>query len=220
MVFSLCLVILVYVSNQVTTKYYNTPLVTVISDTHLPVYEIPFPEVTICNNNRLNWQRFEQAKQKFLKPEHLNKPAYVAIFMEVLNAYDTLIFGKFYKFENLTKVPPYFLKELNYLNFSRVADFMAWKCHEMLTNCFWRGEPFNCCDIFLQRDSQMGLCLAFNTIESPEGREKQKLDPFWPWRSKDMGSRFGLKVKVHIREYQHSPLRKNKKGILVRGLLL
>ncbi|XP_065356445.1 pickpocket protein 19-like [Calliphora vicina] len=213
--FSVCLMVCIYVSCQVAFKYHTKPLVTVVSKTHLPVFQIPFPEVTICNKNRFNWQRFERAKEMFLKPEHQTNPEYQEIFMEVVNAYDTLIFGKFYKFENLTKVPPSMLKELNYVNFSLVSEFMAWKCHEIFTDCLWIDDDYDCCEIFFMRNSQMGTCLAFNTIESPEGVEKQKLDSFWPWRSKGQGDENGLMLKVHLREYEHSPMRRNKKGILV-----
>lgn len=213
--FSVCLGVLIYVGSLVALNYHTKPLITVVSTTHLPVFKIPFPEVTICNKNRFNWRRIERAKEMFLKPEH-QTPEYQDIFVQVVNAYDTLIFGKFYKFANLTRIPPAMLQDLNYVNFSMVSEFMAWKCHEILSECYWIGDQYDCCDIFFLRNSQMGTCLAFNTIESPEGKEKQKKDRSWPWRSKGLGEDHGLWVRVHLREYLHSPLTSNKKGILVR----
>ncbi|KAM7351047.1 pickpocket protein 19-like [Cochliomyia hominivorax] len=212
--FSICFIILIFVSAQVAISYNTKPLITVVSKTHLPVFRIPFPEVTICNKNRFNWHRIEQAQEMFLKPEHKNSE-YQDIFNQIINAYDTIMFGKFYKFENLTKMPLQKLQELNYVNFTMVSEFMAWKCHEIFSICLWIMKYYDCCEIFFQRNSQMGTCLAFNSIEQPEGKRKQATDFYWPWRTKGQGEDHGMEIRVHLREHKHSPMSENKKGILV-----
>ncbi|XP_061397177.1 pickpocket protein 19-like [Musca vetustissima] len=190
---------------------------TVISDLRYPIYKIPFPEITICNQNRLNWQRYEEAREKFLRPKHLT-PEYEEIFRQAVNAYDTMRFGHFQSLKDLAEIyeaTPKLLEDLNYVNLTKVVEFMAWKCHEMLSHCSWLNATKDCCKIFAQRKSQKGLCLSFNTIESKEGALKHILDPYYPWHVVGFGATKGLYVDIHIKEGWHSPLSHNDKGILV-----
>lgn len=170
----------------------------------------------ICNKNRLNWQRYEEAKKKFLKREHLQSP-YENLFRETLNAYDVLRFTKFDRLKNLTELFPGHLRhELNYINLTSVVELMSWRCYEIFSNCSWQNQSIDCCDLFSQRRSPKGLCLSFNTIESKEGARRHHTDPFYPWRSLSSGLRNGLRIRIHIQEGWHSPFSKNSKGILVR----
>lgn len=204
-----------YASSSVAYNYQAKPLVTVISAVHYPIFHIPFPEVTICSQNRFNWQRFEMAQRMFMKPRHQIIPKYREIFMEAVMAFDNLSYTKFDIFKNLTTVPPAMLNELSYINFEAVAEFMAWKCHEIFSNCRWLDDEYSCCDIFYMRNTQLGSCLAFNTIESTDGLSKQRFDPLWPWRTKEPGVFNGLSVRIHLRERDHSPLQNNRKGVMV-----
>lgn len=194
------------------------PLATVISNLHYPVYKIPFPEVMICNRNRLNWQRYNESKLKFLKPQHLTT-LHEDVFQATVNAYDILRFGRYSVFKNLSEVyQPELLKDLDYVNFTQVVKMMSWKCHEIFSHCSCRNESHDCCDIFTARNSEKGMCLSFNTIESEEGALKHRTDPYYPWRTLHMGPKNGLRVRVHLREEWHSPFSYETKGILV-GLL-
>nr|XP_013097524.1 unnamed protein product [Stomoxys calcitrans] len=194
-------------------KHY--PLKTVIADLHYPVFKIPFPEIIICNKNRLNWQRYNEAKQKFLQQRHWT-PKHEQLFIDTLNAYDTLSFGKFDNFGNISNLyPPILLNELNYLNFSVVVKFMAWQCQEIFSECFWLNRPYDCCDIFSLRKSSKGFCLAFNSMETEEGKRRGKNDPYYPWRSWGRGSRHGLKLRIFPRIHQHSPGSVETKGIMM-----
>lgn len=205
-----------YVTSHIAYIYRHHPLKTVISDLQHPVFKIPFPEITICNKNRLNWQRYAEAKEKFLLPR-FRTPQHEEVFMETLNAYDTFQFGKFDNFKNLSNFyPPILLRDLNYINFTLVVELMAWRCYEILSDCFWMNRPYNCCDIFAARKSQQGLCLSFNSIETAQGILKKKLDRYYPWHTYGMGPENGLKVRVHIHEESHSPLGQDTKGVMVR----
>lgn len=152
--------------------------------------------MTICNKNRLNWSRLQEAKAKFLLPAHRNTSK-EELFTEIIGLYDTFTFGRFDRFETLGKAP---LHELNYVNFTAVARFMAWRCWELLTNCQWRSHVHKCCDIFMERRSQLGFCLAFNTIEVPKHYIN---DSTWPWRTDKGGRSSGLRLKVVMNEQQH-----------------
>ncbi|XP_073821642.1 pickpocket protein 19-like [Musca autumnalis] len=192
------------------------PFETVIAELHYPIYKIPFADVTICNLNRLNWQRYEEAKVEFIQPQH-QTPEYEQVFVETLNAYDNLRFNRLDMLRNLYELfPQKLLYDLNYINFTQAVEFMAWKCDEIFSDCSWHNVSYDCCEIFTPRRSQKGMCLAFNTIEGELGARRAQEDPYYPRRSAGIGPSTGLRVAIHIHEAWHSPTTTQlKKGIMV-----
>ncbi|XP_075153770.1 pickpocket protein 19-like [Haematobia irritans] len=195
--------------------YSNHPLKTVIEDLHYPVFKIPFPEVIICNKNRLNWQRYNEAKERFLQKQHQTQQ-HEDLFKAILNAYNTFSFGKFDNFENISDLyPPILLKDLDYMDFSLIAEFMAWRCNEILTDCYWQNQSYDCCDIFAARKSTLGHCLAFNSIETDVGMKREKSDPYYPWRALGQGPLNGLRLRIYPNVELDAALTPTTKGIKV-----
>ncbi|XP_018794771.1 PREDICTED: pickpocket protein 19-like [Bactrocera latifrons] len=201
---------LIFVTQKLAARYNKRQFKTVVNSTNYPVYRIVFPEVHICNDNRLNWARFASAKENFLRPEH-HKTELEQIFTQTVALYDNLRFGAFDVFESLSNKS---LRSLDYVNFTNVAQFMAWRCNELLTDCVWRHNPMNCCDIFIARRSSFGFCMSFNTVEDISGQLRAPLDNKWPWRASREGPGNGLNVRVLINERLHSPFAHNRKGIM------
>ncbi|XP_017476728.1 PREDICTED: pickpocket protein 19-like [Rhagoletis zephyria] len=202
---------MIYVIQMLAARYNRQQFKTIVNATNYPIYRIVFPEVYLCNQNRLNWARFNSAKENYLRREHHNTEL-ERLFTEVVALYDTFYFGSFDRFEKLNTTRP--LHELDYVNFTLVAQFMAWRCDELLTDCVWRHRPMNCCDIFSARRSIYGFCMSFNTIETAQGQLRQKLDDKWPWRATRNGPGNGLNVRVLINEQMHSPFASREKGIM------
>lgn len=50
-----------YVSYLLQVRYSTNKLATVVETTMYPISSIPYPAVTICNNNRINWFRVPSA---------------------------------------------------------------------------------------------------------------------------------------------------------------
>ncbi|XP_001962289.2 pickpocket protein 19 [Drosophila ananassae] len=198
----------VYVCLILSARYNDANFQTVVDSTRYPVYRIPFPVITICNRNRLNWERLPQAKARFMP--NVSDIEQLDLFERILGGYDEVYFGNFQSFERLRNQPT---QLLNYINFSQVVDLMTWRCDELLTDCLWRHFVYNCCDIFSKRRSKNGLCWAFNSLETEEGRRMQLLDPLWPWRTGSAGPMSGLSARVLIQPAKHYPGRHNEKGI-------
>ncbi|KAI8121516.1 Pickpocket protein 19 [Lucilia cuprina] len=182
---------------------------TVVDSTDKPVFHIPFPEVTICNENQLNWDRIEEAKQLFMPNE--NDAEKIRLFEKVIGLYDNITFGVFGQFRVLKGEP---LELVNHVNFSSVFDFMTWRCEEFLTDCKWRHFEKNCCDIFVRSRGQDGICWHFNTLSTEEARQKQLVDKKYPWRTGNAGPESALTVRVLINEEKHYR-QDNEKGIWV-----
>lgn len=62
---SLAAVGILYTFYLLQTRFSLNRLATVVETTNYPVYEIPFPAVTICNNNRVNWLRVHNAMNMY-----------------------------------------------------------------------------------------------------------------------------------------------------------
>lgn len=51
----------IYVCYLLQVQFSTNVLATVVETTFFPVFEIPYPAITICNNNRINWKRVPAA---------------------------------------------------------------------------------------------------------------------------------------------------------------
>ncbi|XP_065356449.1 pickpocket protein 19-like [Calliphora vicina] len=199
----------IYVCMILSQRFNAGILETIIDSTNTPVFRIPFPEITICNVNHLNWQRLEMAKHRFMP--HENDTEKIRMFEFVIGLYDNISFGNFEHFSALKDQP---FQLVNNINFSLVADYMTWRCEEFLIYCKWRRYNINCCDIFLRSKGHNGICWHFNTLSTEEGRRKQLLDNKYPWRTGSAGPRSGLTVRVMLNEERHYN-KDNEKGLMV-----
>ncbi|ALC39056.1 ppk7, partial [Drosophila busckii] len=200
----------VYVCLILSRRYNEGNFQTVVDSTRYPVYRIPFPVITICNRNRLNWERLELAKTRFMA--NVSDALQLQLFERIIGSYNGMSFAKFSAFESLRDEPT---AQLNHINFSLVVDFMTWRCEELLANCKWRRHVLNCCEIFSKRRSKNGLCWAFNTLETAEGKRMQLLDPMWPWRTGSAGPMSALQVRVLLQPNKQHPGSSIEQGIEV-----
>ncbi|XP_050319209.1 pickpocket protein 19-like [Bactrocera neohumeralis] len=200
----------IYVSLLLSDRFREGRLETVVDSTRYPIYHISFPVVTICNMNQLNWQRLEEAKRRYLEPNVTSESQ--ELFERVLGSFDNI---KFAGFESFMKFKNISLDSLNYINFTEVMIFMTWRCEEFLSHCVWNRLTMNCCDIFSLRRSKNGLCWAFNTLETDEGRQRQKVDKLWPWHTGAASPGSGLIVRALINPKKHCPSSTNEKGVNV-----
>ncbi|XP_049958176.1 sodium channel protein Nach-like [Schistocerca serialis cubense] len=70
-----------------------------------------------------------------------------------------------------------FTGNCTFTNLSMVARAFRLPCEEVMENCKWKGEPFNCCDQFVPLETEMGICFAINSIHaSREGISEPPLD--------------------------------------------
>ncbi|KAM7351044.1 pickpocket protein 19-like [Cochliomyia hominivorax] len=199
----------IYVCLILSNRFNAGVLQTVIDSTNTPVYSILFPEITICNLNHLNWERIDEAKERFL-PNETNSEV-INLFEYVIGLYDNLTLGDFDVFHALEGKP---LELVEHVNFSLVFDFMTWRCEELFTDCKWHYYQVDCCQILLRSKGETGLCWRFNTLSSEEGRRKKYLDKKYPWRTGDAGPQSGLYVRVWVNEHKHYR-KDNEKGISV-----
>lgn len=127
---------IIYISLQLSQKFSNSPLSTVVESTIFPVTNIPFPAVSICNNNRFHRERCEEAEGKFL-PNADNET--LEVFRILLRSLNGIEFGAYDDFYE--EVFNFTSTELNSLNLTEVFDFVMLKCDEIFVGkCWWRNR--------------------------------------------------------------------------------
>lgn len=158
------------VSLELSDKFSNSPLSTVVESTIYPVSEIAYPAVTICNRNRFSKERCTEAEAKFL-PNADNKT--LEMFRLLVSSMNFLEFGALDEFDE--EIFTFSSDQLDSLNLTEIFEFAMLTCDEIFTGrCWWRNKYMNCCDdFFYVTRSEYGLCYSFNSAVTDIGREKE-----------------------------------------------
>lgn len=109
----------IVVSLMIKNKFQASLLSTVVETANYPISEIPFPAVTICNNHRLDFRKYDDALQRFLPNASYDSNV---TFLSLLRAFEVLDFGSFDEFEELITRD---LQELPHLDLKEVATFVC-----------------------------------------------------------------------------------------------
>lgn len=166
--------ILVY---QTWLKWQNTPVIVTFSEESTPVYEIPFPAVTICTDIKI-----KQTRLNYTDIWHkLNKDGYENTNMSEKNI------KMIHSLSPLCDRAPAHLEEYvrnsNIINetsadeqFFAYAKRVAPTLNETLFRCTWHRQDVNCSDIFKEILTDEGLCFTFNYYNASELYNENMLD--------------------------------------------
>lgn len=191
---------IVYISMQLSHKFSESPLATVVETTMYPVSDIPYPSVTICLNNRFSAKRLEAAHKKFL-PAKADKET-SEIFHLLLVSLNRLEFGSLDEFSQ--EIFNFTSPELNKLNLTEIFEFMMITCDEVFNGtCWWRNKYFNSCcsdELFSLVKSEYSLCYGFNSAVTELGKAKDdNVSIHFPLRTSNYGDWSGLKLTLTTR---------------------
>lgn len=140
------------------------------SEKSTPVYEIPFPTVTICTDIKIRKTNFNYG-QVWHELNDINK------YKTFSNVSDV---EKMYVLAPLCDKLPKYLNEYIELNdltasltdaddrFYGMAKRYAPTVDDVLQECKWRRDPINCRDIFHEVLTDDGICFSFNLLNASE----------------------------------------------------
>ncbi|XP_050072210.1 pickpocket protein 28-like [Anopheles maculipalpis] len=158
-------------------KFTANPLITTLHDTIYPINLVPFPAISLCNNNRISrTAALRYARQLAEKDTERHNVSY---FLEQI-----VLLGKLYDFdyENLHQMTKFqeFL-DLNDVsngtgmyNALETLTKLSPRCEDMLLRCFWKSIELPCMlrnDMVEVRRTQYGFCCTFNFIGHNEDNE-------------------------------------------------
>ncbi|XP_037034912.1 pickpocket protein 19-like [Bradysia coprophila] len=202
-----------YVSLLLQVRYSTNKLATVVESTMYPVASIPYPAVTICNNNRVNWDRVPSALDYFLKngtSETIGK------LTEIIIGLNSFEFSSFEHFENVVHKD---VSDLDNINVTELFSRVIHSCEEMFIEpCWWRSKYVQCCGengLFVWQRSEYGICYAFNSVLNENGSSRYLLEKDYPWRTTKFSDWSGIRAYIRVNDSTRIPNTKTKSGVLV-----
>uniref|UniRef100_A0A182PGM2 Pickpocket n=1 Tax=Anopheles epiroticus TaxID=199890 RepID=A0A182PGM2_9DIPT len=158
-------------------KFTANPLITTLHDTIYPIVLVPFPAISLCNNNRISRTAAVRYARQLADRDAERRNA--SFFLEQI-----ALLGKLYDFdyENLHQMTKFqeFL-DLNDVsngtgmyNALETLAKLSPRCEDMLLRCFWKSIELPCMlrnDMIEVRRTQYGFCCTFNFIGHNEDNE-------------------------------------------------
>lgn len=144
----------VIMGSLVWRRFKINPTITTIATTNHPIWEVPFPSVTICNINKVyapnavNITRL--LMEKGVSLERIYK------FFELI---PNLINPEYVDSEFLSISA--ILQGMNYTTETLMSE-IAQPCDKLLRKCFWKGKETECHELFKLSRSTEGICCSFN----------------------------------------------------------
>lgn len=135
-------------------------LSTVFESTNYKVSQIPFAAVTLCNNNRLDYNKTDAAIAKFFPNRSESE---TETFVKFVHTLQNMEWGSFDEFVGIADDD---VSEMDKLNISQIYEFMMHDCDAFFVSCSWKRIPFNCCDFFSRQLSEYGICWSFNSYSN------------------------------------------------------
>ncbi|KYM84010.1 Sodium channel protein Nach [Atta colombica] len=189
-------------------RFQDAPTVIDIESVHYGTSYLPFPSVTLCPNDRVDWNRVLELELKIF-PNGTDK-ASLETFRKILGKLSMMSFGDFDELD--------FLKNQNVhslagINITQVLYEVMPRCDQLLSSCWWRNADRNCCDIFQVQKTEYGFCYSFNS----EVAQTPPTDPTesWPRRASGYGDWTGVKVTIHLGSITKPSNSKQVDGVVV-----
>lgn len=98
-------------------------MATVVESTFFPIYEIPYPAVTICNFNRVNAERIDEAIEYFLPNASAENTQKLINLVFSLNNFE---FGSFDEFKQMYNDSFLELEHINITSLYRHVSALRW----------------------------------------------------------------------------------------------
>ncbi|XP_055551572.1 pickpocket protein 28 [Wyeomyia smithii] len=170
-----------------------SPLVTTLHDTLYPIRNVPFPGISLCNNNRISRAAAIRYAEDLSRkdPEHRNTTFF-------LN--NVRLLGRLYQYEydDVFQMAQFqdFLDLHDVNNVTGVHSMydtlekLSPRCEQMLLRCFWKSIELPCMtktDMFEVRRTQYGFCCTFNFIGHNEDNDIHPSSYYLDMTGPDMG---------------------------------
>ncbi|XP_034254856.1 pickpocket protein 28-like [Thrips palmi] len=169
-----------YFINNIWERWEHSPVINSVAPVATPIFDIPFPAITICNMNRA--RRAEAEAIKSGSPRNSFNALQRRLLSDICDDTD-------YSTNVATGADEV---DRNSGNWSVVMGFMinvTQPCHELLLSCKWRSLPVECDNLFNAVLTDEGICCSFNRVRRDlifrNPRELSDLNITWPYPSAD-----------------------------------
>ncbi|GFG36325.1 hypothetical protein Cfor_05944, partial [Coptotermes formosanus] len=151
-----CVSVAIVMMDIVWLRFQDSPTVTTVETTTYPIWNIPFPAVTLCNNNKVH------KTAAIALAKHLSErlPVKNSTVLEVLAMLPALI-----NFQEINDQEARKFQEVLLGAGYNISDLMLQltpPCKTLLLKCIWLDTVTDCSDLFHVSKSVMGICCSFN----------------------------------------------------------
>ncbi|XP_037044653.1 sodium channel protein Nach-like [Bradysia coprophila] len=178
-------------------RFQTTPTITTVETNNYPIWNLPFPAVTICNINKVYAPAAQNITDKLIE-KGLEKEG-VLEFLEnlaklITPEYIDALYLKTYQI----------LEEMGYTTDKLMFELMQ-PCNLMIKSCAWLGKIIPCDTIFRVAKSSEGFCCSFNYKALKDSLEintasdtvnDQLSSPIY--RVTGAGENVGLSARIHV----------------------
>lgn len=164
---------------QTWLKWQRTPVIVTFSDSSTPVYEIPFPTVTICTDSKMRSLNYTNIFHQLNNESSYSTMNITSEKMKILYALSPLCEEKprfFEQFLNLYKTKNLINSTEADVEFFNYAKRAAPSMHDTLIQCNWHHKNINCSEIFTEIQTDEGICWTFNSLNASEVYKEMRLD--------------------------------------------
>ncbi|KYB27274.1 sodium channel protein Nach [Tribolium castaneum] len=139
-------------------NFQENPTLLVTDSTHYPIWNYPFPAVTICSFNKILKRRAvalaeELDKAYCITTEELANDLRI-VFQLIYNNNKNIPQRNYSRLQDILDYNEYPIED--------VMKYLAPKCSELLQRCKWKGEEKRCESLFEPIKTTEGYCCAFN----------------------------------------------------------
>ncbi|XP_021941869.1 sodium channel protein Nach-like isoform X2 [Zootermopsis nevadensis] len=176
--------------NKVWTQYSTSPTITSIESTHYPIWNIPFPAVTICQVNKVHLSAAEALYRDEFS-EILDEKEYWAFVSQMAEIIQPEGVDMF----QMDMVHIHAVLKNRSFDVESLMRQLTQPCSSLLIKCKWRGEVTDCGSLFTMHKTDAGFCCSFNY--NPPGASTGKNDV--PLRVNGAGYLTGLSMLIDPR---------------------
>ncbi|CRK88708.1 CLUMA_CG002364, isoform A [Clunio marinus] len=190
----------IYIMMYAWSSFTDNPTITTLESQHYPIYNLNFPAVGICSNNKISRREAENYADFLMKSERIKKSYETKEkVMEMIRyfgrIYDPEERGKneFVRFQDILDdvdvnqtTGSFELKQTLY----RLAP----KCEDLLVRCKWADYDVNCFQLFETRRSSEGFCCMFNYAKRTDKHTQSKK----AYKPLGIGRTMGITVLLNL----------------------
>ncbi|XP_049863648.1 sodium channel protein Nach-like [Schistocerca gregaria] len=144
--------------NLVWSQYITSPTITTVESTHYPIWNVPYPAVTVCNINKVHLTNAVRLYEQSGIQDKLEEDEYYGFVQQLAEIIQP---EKVNQFQHNISELEQTLQEYS-LAMETLMLRLTQPCSSLMVKCKWRGEITPCNQLFTMQKSDSGFCCSFN----------------------------------------------------------
>ncbi|XP_023247311.1 pickpocket protein 19-like [Copidosoma floridanum] len=173
-----------FVTLKIKENYQSRQTVVTIKNLEYGFENVPFPSVTICPGNRIDWGKVDALADALIPESNKEERDVFVEILKKISIFDRNHLGEL-------QIPT------DSINITEVLINLMPKCDQLFHECTWINEKKNCCDLFDIEKTELGMCYSFNSLTTTE---KNIVEPY---TTNNFGSGSGLQIMITNEKLNH-----------------